>query len=158
MADDYFLRIDGIQGESPDPKHKDEIQLVTFDWGLSNASNPVGGGGGGGARPQFKDFSFTMLINKASPQLFIACASGKHFKNAFLTARRAAKGEPEYLTIRFDDVIVTSFGEVGSGEGPEETVSLGFRRIEFEYRQQTPQGALGPPVKAGWDLSKNQPA
>jgi type VI secretion system secreted protein Hcp len=158
MADDYFLRIDGIQGESPDPKHKDDIEVVSFGWELTNASNPVGGGGGGAARPQFKDFSFTMLINKASPHLFIACASGKHFTSASLTIRRAAKGELEYLTIRFDDVIVTSFAEVGGGEAPEEAVSLGFRRIELEYRQQTPQGTLGAPVKAGWDLSKNQPA
>ena len=158
MADDYFLRIDGIQGESPDPKHKGEIEPIAFDWGLLNASSPVGGGGGGAARPDFKDLSFTMLVSKASPQLFIACASSKHFKNATLTVRRATKGEPEYLTIRLDDVVVTSFAEVGTGEALEEAVSLGFRRIELEYRQQSPQGTLGAPVKAAWDLSKNQPA
>jgi type VI secretion system secreted protein Hcp len=42
---DYFLKIDGISGESKDSKHKDEIELVSFSWGLTEAAPPRGGWG-----------------------------------------------------------------------------------------------------------------
>ncbi len=42
-AVDYFLKIDGIQGESQDKTHKNEIQLDSFSWGATNAGT-VGDG------------------------------------------------------------------------------------------------------------------
>src|SRR5918912_3232360 len=107
---DYFLKIDGIPGESRDAKHKDEIELVSFSWGVAQAgrASPAAGGGGAG-RPQFKDFEFLMRVNKASPQLFLATVSGKHLKEASLSVRRSGKAQLEYLKIKFTDVIVTSY-------------------------------------------------
>ena len=32
-AVDYFLKIDGIDGESKDDKHKDEIDIESWSWG-----------------------------------------------------------------------------------------------------------------------------
>ena len=34
MAVDMFLKIDGIKGESKDSKHKDEIDVLAWSWGL----------------------------------------------------------------------------------------------------------------------------
>jgi type VI secretion system secreted protein Hcp len=148
LAVDYFLKIDGIPGESRDAKHKDEIELVSFGWGVDVAN--VGGGGGTG-RARFEPFRFTMLTNKASPQLFLATVSGKHLKEATLSVRRAGKQALEYLKIKFTEVFVTSFHEEAGQEPPTELIAFDFGRIEIEYSQQRGGGT----VKAGWDVKKN---
>jgi type VI secretion system secreted protein Hcp len=155
-VEDYFLKIDGISGESLDDKHKNEIELVSFSWGTSRDTGHEGAGAGAGAgRARFQDFHFTMRVNKASPQLFLATVSGKHIKEASLSVRRASKAQLEYLKIKLTDVLVTSFEEAGGGDVPEEMVGLAFGRIELEYKPQQATGALGGAVKAGWNLAKN---
>jgi type VI secretion system secreted protein Hcp len=152
---DIFLKIEGIKGESLDSKHKDEIELVAFSWGLSHVGGAPGGGGGGG-KAQFQDFHFTMRVNKASPQLFLTCASGKHIKEANVSVRRAQPTPIEYLKIKFTDVLVTSFEEAaGGGDAPQEMVAFNFDKIAVEYTPQSPSGVPGAVIKAGWDLSKN---
>src|SRR5215210_8773554 len=108
MAVDYFLKIDGVAGESKDSKHKDEIELEAFSWGASQATAPAGGGGAAG-KVSMQDFHFVMRTNKASPKLFLACASGQHVKSAVLTARKAGKGQQEYLVYKFTDLLVWSY-------------------------------------------------
>jgi type VI secretion system secreted protein Hcp len=147
---DYFLKIDGIPGESRDAKHKDEIELVSFGWGLDAETGGGSGGGGGAGRAHFQPFHFTMLTNKASPQLFLATASGKHLKEATLSARRAGKQALEYLKIKFTEVFVTSFHEEAGPESPTELIAFDFGRIEIEYSTQR-----GGTERAGWDVKKN---
>ena len=157
---DYFLKIDGVQGESEDSKHKGEIEVLSFSWGETNSGGLVGHGGGGGAgKVAMQDLHFVTRFSKASPTLLLACASGKHMKSAVLTARKAGKGQQEYLVYKFTDVFVTSYQTGGStqeAEGPLDQISLGFARIEVEYRPQKPDGSLDTPIKAGWDVLKNQ--
>ena len=50
MAVDYFLKLDGIQGESVDSKHKDEIQIQSWSWGASQVSSVAGPGGSGAGK------------------------------------------------------------------------------------------------------------
>jgi type VI secretion system secreted protein Hcp len=152
---DYFLKVDGISGESRDSKHKDEIELVSFSWGVSQSGQA--GRGGGAGRAQFKSFEFLMKVNKASPQLFLACASGKHLKEASLSVRRAGKAALEYLKIKFTDVLVSSYDAAGSeDEAPHEMVAFNFGRIELAYTSQDPRGAAGATIQAGWDLKANK--
>ena len=37
-AFDYFLKLDGIPGESTDAKHKGEIVVESFSWGETSRS------------------------------------------------------------------------------------------------------------------------
>jgi type VI secretion system secreted protein Hcp len=146
---DYFLKIDGIPGESTDKQHKDEIELASFTWGLSNI--PTHGGGGTG-RADFHDFYFTTRVSKASPLLFLSCASGKHIKEANLSVRRAGGGKGsqiEYLKIKLSEVLITSFQEGAGGEAPVESIGLAFARLELAY------SGTAASVKGGWDLAKN---
>lgn len=92
MAVDYFLKIDGIPGESLDNKHKDEIDVLS--WSFAEQQSETGTlGGGDGGRTKFQDILFTANTSKASPRLFLACASKEHLKTAVLTCRRAG-GHP----------------------------------------------------------------
>jgi len=156
-AIDYFLKLDGISGESKDSKHKGEIEVLSFSF-VETQSRPSGTGGGGGAgKVQMSDFSFTARATKASPQLFLSCAQGKHLKEAILTVRTAGGSQQEYLIIKLNDVLVSAYS-LGSSEGesdPHDAFSLNFVKLSYDYKPQKADGSLDAPVHAGWDLSKN---
>ncbi len=156
-AVDYFLKIDGIEGESQDSKHKGEIELESWSFGEVQTGTASHGGGMGAGKIQMQDFNFVMKINKASPKLFLACARGDHIKNAILTCRKAGKDQQEYLKVTFSDILVSSFQTSGSGGSdmlPMDQISLNFSKIEFEYREQKPDGTLGGAIKAHYDLKQ----
>jgi type VI secretion system secreted protein Hcp len=160
-AVDYFLKLDGIEGESHDAKHKGEIDLESWSWGESQSGTHSAGGGGGAGKVAMQDFHFVMKINKASPKLFLLCANGQHIKKAVLTCRKAGKDQQEFLKIEFTDLLVSSYQTGGSGHSdilPTDQISLNFAKIEYTYKQQNPDGTLGGPVQAGWDLKQNKQA
>jgi type VI secretion system secreted protein Hcp len=158
-AVDYFLKINGIEGESHDSKHKNEIDLESWSWGASNSGTHVGGGGGGAGKVAMQDFHFVMKVNKASPKLMLACANGEHIKDALLTCRKAGKEQQEFLKIKFTDLLISSYQTGGSGAGdvvPTEQISFNFAKIEVEYAAQKPDGTLDGPIKSGYDLKLNK--
>lgn len=157
-AVDNFLKIEGIDGESQDAKHKGEIDVESWSWDATNAGHVTGGGGGSG-RVVMNDFHFVMKVNKATPKLMLACADGEHLKSATLICRKAGTQQQEYLKIKLTDVLVTSYHIGGTGYGdviPIDQFSLGFAKIEYEYKEQKADGTLGGSVKAGWDLKQNK--
>jgi type VI secretion system secreted protein Hcp len=158
VATDFFLKIAGIEGESLDVKLKGAIELESFTWGATNEGGHSVGGGGGAGKVAIQDFHFVTRVSKASPTLFLSCATGKHLKEAVLTGRKAGKDLQDYLILKFTDLLVSSY-QIGGAEGmdaPMDQVSFKFARVQFEYRFQKPDGSLGPPVKAGWDVIKNK--
>lgn len=159
-AVDYFLKIDGIEGESQDSKHKSEIEIQSFSFGATQTGSFAAGGGGGAGKVNMQDFHFTVPVNKASPKLLLACASGQHIKKAILTVRKAGKEQQEYLKYTFSDILVSSY-QTGGGGGdilPVDQISLNFAKIEQEYKEQKADGTLAGSVKAGWDLKQNKEA
>jgi len=154
-AVDYFLKVDGIQGESKADKHKDEIDIESFSWGATQSGTFAVGGGGGAGKVAMQDFHFTMGVNKASPALFLSCATGDHIKNATLTCRKAGKDQQEFMKVTMSDVLVSSFQTGGSGGGdvvPTDQISLNFAKIEVEYKEQDASGKLVGSVKKWFDL------
>jgi type VI secretion system secreted protein Hcp len=155
---DYFLKVDGIEGESTDDKHKNEIDVESWSWGETQGGTHAGGGGGGAGKVSMQDFNFVMKVNKASPKLLLACATGEHIKKAVLTCRKAGGKQEEYLLVTFSDLLCSSF-QTGGSTGdvvPVDQISLNFSKIEIEYKPQTEKGALGGPVKVGYDLKLNK--
>jgi type VI secretion system secreted protein Hcp len=158
---DYFLKIDGIQGESQDKTHKDEIQIESWSWGETQGGSNRAGGGGGIGKVSMEDFQFTMAVNKATPKLMLACANGDHIKKAVLTARKAGKDQQDYLVYSFYDLLVSSYktgGEAHASGLPQDQISLNFSKMEVEYKEQKPDGTLGGAIKTGWNLKTNSPA
>jgi type VI secretion system secreted protein Hcp len=150
-AVDYFLKIDGIKGESRDEKHKDEIEIESFSWGETQTGTFAVGGGGGAGKVSTQDFHFTMLVNKASPALFLACAQGDHIKKAILTCRKA--GREEFMIVTMNDLLVSSFQIGGTGGVvPADQISLNFAKIEIEYKEQDATGKLVGSIKKWFDF------
>src|SRR6266404_9231650 len=107
MASDIFAKIGDIKGESLDAKHKDEIEVLSFSWGVTNAGGVASGSGGGAGKATFQDLSIVHPLDKASPKLLEACATGTHLKEATITHRKAGKGQQEFLIVKMNDVIIT---------------------------------------------------
>ena len=160
-AVDYYLVLDGIKGETEDHKMKSKgaIDIESWSWGETQSGTHVGGGGGGAGKVSMQDFHFVMKINKASPKLFLACATGTHIKEGTLTCRKAGGKQESFLTVKMSDLLVSSYQTGGSGHSdivPTDQISLNYSKIEFEYKEQKPDGSLGGAVKAGYDLKLNK--
>ncbi|GAA5126820.1 type VI secretion system tube protein Hcp [Luteolibacter yonseiensis] len=143
-ASDYYLKIEGIKGESVDSRHKDWIELDSFSWGVSNASLAGSGSGGmGTGKVSMQDFHFTMKVDKASPKLMLACATGKHIPSLQFAVSRmdgASGGTTDYYVITLTDVLVSSYQSnspqptAGSPAGPlTASVSFNFTKIKWDY-------------------------
>jgi len=154
-----FLKIEGIEVESHDSKHKGEIELESWSLGASQTGTHGAGGGGGAGKVSFQDFHFVMKHNKSSPKLMLACASGEHIKTATLTCRKAGKDQQEYMKVTMSDVLISSYQLGGANRGDEipiDQISINFSKIEQEYKEQKADGTLGGTVKAGWDVKANK--
>ena len=160
VAESWFLKIDGIEGDSLDKVHKGEIDVESWSWGVVHEGSPGPGGGGGGAgRASFQDFHFVAKISQASPQLFLSCATGVHHKDATLSGRRAGgdKTSGDFLKYKLSDVQVTSVQHAqGGSDLPIEQFSLGYGRFDITFTPQKPDGSPGSPISAGFDVKLNK--
>jgi type VI secretion system secreted protein Hcp len=159
MAMDMFIKLDSLKGESADAdaKHKGTIDVLAWSWGMSNSGSAHQGGGLGAGKANVQDVSFTKYVDMSSPELMQYCLSGKHFKEAKLTVRKAGDKPLEYLIITMQDVIVSSVSTGGSGgeDRLTENVSLNFSKVKLDYSEQKNDGTPGAQPKMGWDIAGN---
>ncbi len=159
MAVDMFIKIGDIQGESRDKAHKGEIDVLAWNWGMTQSGTMHTGGGGGAGKVNIADLSLTKYVDKSSPNLMTACSTGKHYPQAKLTVRKAGGDNPvEYLTITLKEVLVSSLSTGGSGgeDRLTENLSLNFGQVQVEYQTQKEDGSKdGGPIKYGWSIREN---
>ena len=160
MAEQWFLKIDGIVGDSTVVNHKDEIDVLSWSWGATQTGGTTGAGGGAGAgKASLQDFHFVSHISKASPKLFLSCATGTHHKTALLSGVRVGgKGaSSEFLKYKLSDVVISSDQQAGNqGDFPVEQFSLNYSKIEVTYTPQAGIGAAGTPITAGFDFKASK--
>ncbi|WP_033788642.1 Hcp family type VI secretion system effector [Pantoea septica] len=158
MAQDMFLKIDGIEGESLDASHKNEIEVLAWNWGCIQHSNMHSGSGGGSGKATVEDFTFEHYIDKASTNLMSYCLTGKHIKEVTFVVRKAGGDPLEYLTIKFTDVIITNIQTAGSDSDemrPRERVSLAFTKFTQDYIMQNAEGAKSGVISTTYDVKAN---
>ena len=176
MPFDAFLKIDTVKGESADAKHKGDIDVLNFHWGLTNATTIGSATSGAGAgKAKFNEFTIIKQTDAATPALFKACASGQHLQSASLIIRKAGGTQLEYLTIKFGTVFVVSIKSRGpkspmlpAGDElqeatssadllPTEEITFVYGTLHVQYQPQGSDGAArGGPVLAGWDQVLNK--
>ena len=158
MANDIFGKIGDIKGESQDAAFKDQIEVLSWSWGVAQQGTAAVGSGLGAGKASFTDFSFMHNLDKASPNLMKACATGKHFPEATFTSRKAGEGQKEFLIFKFTDVLITSVQPSGStgGDGVMESVSMQFAKVEMEYKPQKADGSLDAGAFFKYDIKANK--
>lgn len=156
MPVDVFLKLGDIKGESKDAKHQGEIDVLSWSWGMSHTGASAGSGAGAG-KAIFNDLTFTQAVDRATPLLIKACASGEHLKEATLVARKAGKGQQDYLIIKMSDILVTSVQASGTDDQPVAAVSLNFAKIDFEYKLPRGDGDPVGGTRFAWDLKASKP-
>jgi type VI secretion system secreted protein Hcp len=159
---DYFLKLGDIKGESQDDKHKGEIDLISFKFGVRqpSGSGQIGAGGGVG-KAQFHEFEIVKRMDAASAKLMLACATGQHFSEVTLTCRKAGGTQMEYIKIKLEQVLVSGYETIGGDERlkdtlPVDTFHLNFAKIHFNYTAQDSSGNPGANTMTGYDLLANK--
>ena len=157
MAVDFFLKLEGVKGESKDSKHKDEIDILAWSWGVTQTGSVHLGGGAGTGKANAQDINFTKYIDLSSPVLARFCASGKHVPKATFNVRKAGDKPLEYIKINLTDVLVSSY-QTGGSSGDErivESFSLNFAKIEYQYFTQAQSGAADKDEKMVFNAQEN---
>lgn len=146
-ASDMFLKLTGVKGESVDVKHKGEIDVLSWSWGMSTGTGRVKRGT---VAPQcIQDLTLTKFVDTSTPQLIMAGVLGNTAKEATLTMRKSGQEQYEYMVIKMTDVLVSSYqtgGSAGDNQPLIDQVVLSFSSIQGEYRPIDAKGALGAPV------------
>jgi type VI secretion system secreted protein Hcp len=142
---DMFLKLDGIDGESTDKVHAKEIDVLSWSWGMSSTSSIRNGPGV--TNPG--DLSVTKYIDKASPELMFRLLTGQQIPSATLSVRKAGTTTSfDFLTIKLEPVVLTSYTTGGSGGEDRLTENLGlnFGKMSVTYTETKPDGTKGTVV------------
>lgn len=156
---DFFLKIEGIDGESTDDKHKGELEIHSWSWGATNQGTFGAGGGGGGGKASFSDITITKFADKSTPKLLTAVATGQHIKSMVLVCRKAGGDKQEYLKVTLTDVLVSSYQSMALGTDgpiPKEEIKLNYGVIKYEYKPQKSDGSLEGSIAVGYDRHANK--
>ncbi len=157
MAVDMFLKIESLEGESQDKTHKGEIQILGFNWVVSQTGTSGVGSGSGTGKSEFQDLEVRKSVDRSSPVLMKLCASGAHMTAATLTVRKAGGDALEYLVIRLEDLMVTSYQISGepADDVVKEVIRINYTRAAIHYTPQESSGIGGAKISGGWNLKEN---
>jgi type VI secretion system secreted protein Hcp len=147
---DYFLKIDGINGESTDDKHKGEIVIESWSWGVTQSA--IGTGNRAPTRGCPTAINFSKFVDLSTPALMLSAVNGATIPKATLVGRKAGQEQQEFLKIELTNILVSSYS-VSGGAGdslPYDAFALNFSSASIEYREQKPDGTIGGTPKAGF--------
>ena len=161
MAVDIFLKLsNSIKGESQDNTHRDEIDVLAWNWGLTQSGTTHIGSGGGGGKVNVQDITLTKYVDLATNDLIKRATSGEHIENGELIVRKSGGNSPiEYFRIKMENIMITSYTTGGAKDGLDriqETLTLNFRKFEVLYTLQEDSGAAGAETMSGWDIAENK--
>ncbi|SFJ83559.1 Hcp family type VI secretion system effector [Jannaschia pohangensis] len=157
MAVDIFLILsNGIKGEAQDSKYAETIDVLEWDWGLTQSGTTHVGGGGGGGKVDARDIQITKYVDLASNDLIKRATTGEHIDSGELIVRKAGGSPVEYFRMKMENIMISSYNTGGSKDGLDriqETLTLNFRKFQITYTLQDKTGRPGPESSTGYDLA-----
>jgi type VI secretion system secreted protein Hcp len=153
-----FMKLDGAPGESKDKAHANEIDVLSWSWGMTQSGSRHMGGGGGSGKVNVNDLTLIKYVDSATPNLMLFCCNGKHVSSALLTIRKSGgDSQLEYMKIKMSDCLVTAVnGGAHTGDDRQtESVSLNFSKVEVDYTPQKPDGTADSVKHMGWSIAEN---
>ncbi len=146
-AQDYYLKLDGIEGESIDPTMAGNIRIDSWSMSVTNAIGTKSGQEMG--KSAWKTLDFTAEVERSCALLHRSCVLGERIKKAVLTIRKSGQKQQPYLVITLSDALVEHFelGKVSEKGIPMMYFTLSFSKIETEQAEQMQTGQLGGKIK-----------
>jgi type VI secretion system secreted protein Hcp len=170
---DIFLKLAGFAGEVTAQKYKDEIEVLSYEQGIDNPLVHGIGGGVASGRATFSDVRFRKPLDRSTPLLMVACASGQRIADArFAFVRASSGGQQEFCRVTLTDVVITALTQTAgddaqyplsfdaldtgaSAHGILDILSLAYSTIVWEYTPISKSGKAEPLVTTGWDRASN---
>src|SRR6478736_4957480 len=122
----YYLKIDGIAGDSTSTGHEGWFDLPVFSLGESNSGSVSGGAG----KVSFEDLSLTLLENTALSALRAHSASGEFIDALEIEGVTTGKTVQTVYDLTLNNVLVSSVSESAyGGSGSTTNVSFNFGQI-----------------------------
>lgn len=146
---DMFLKIEGtrqgpIKGDSVDPNHTDEIEVLGWDWGMDVSAASFAAAQ---ARTTMKELVVRKRVDRATTALMSALRANEPLKKAVLSVRKAGGASSvDYLKITIEKARVMShrIGAFTDGSPDvQEELRLAFFKVNVQYQPQTAQGGGG---------------
>lgn len=136
MPVDTFLKIDGIPGESSDPKYKNWIEVLSFSWMIERKVVPDfrSAEARGGCRTD--PFTVVKKIDTATPLLFNAVVNNKSLELKIELCRASGSDRVTYMEYTFEDCRIISIKTNLQSELPFEELGFIFRKSTMTYIQQ----------------------
>ncbi len=149
-ANGAFLNVANIPGESTDALHPNEIDVVSWSWGVSNGGTTGQACGAAASTSTLLDLTVVKNEDKASPKFMLANAQGNSLGTIVLSLEKQGT---DYLVLTLDNAIVSSYKiEAGGGDlTPHEQVTFAATRITYSYRQQLTAGGFANPLVTCFD-------
>ena len=153
----YFVKIEGVTGDATVNGSSGWLAVDGFDWELKNSSAIGSASGGAGAgKATFSPLTIDIHSLAGAAALFKDAATGDQIKAAELVGVQTIKGESlEVYKVDLADVQVASFQQDPGSKGVETTLGLDFGQIKITDQPRTPNGSLGAPETASWNLAEN---
>jgi type VI secretion system secreted protein Hcp len=145
-----FLKVQGVTGEAGDADHKDEIEVVSWSWGMQTSTSAAGGLVGDG-RSTMSELEVVKRVDKSSTTLMSYLRNHKLVPQAKLTVRKAGQTPVEYWTIELQKVRITSVKIESLNTELIERVRLGFAVVTVTYTPQDSTGNRGGASTATFD-------
>ena len=153
MSAEMFIKLGDVVGEARGKGHEEEIDVLSWSWGVQQSGSMHVGGGGGAGKVNVQDLVITKRIDKASPVLMLHSCKGTHIPEALLSVRKAGGKQDDYLTIKMEKVLVTSVAPGGTeNDDGIEQVSLNFEKVAYDYKPQKDDGTLDAATSLVWNV------
>lgn len=160
MALDIHLKIEGIDGESQNSYHPNEIDVLNWSWGLTQSGTSHLGPGAGSGKVNVNDMHFSKYVDKSTANLIKSACLGTHIASATLTVSKAGGDAPvDYVKIDFKEVLVSSYSTGGSADGLDrvvEQISFNFAQFVFTYTPQDETGIGGAAIPVGFNIAQGK--
>jgi type VI secretion system secreted protein Hcp len=156
---DAHLKLGDIKGESKHKDHTGEIALESFNIGANQTGTAAAGGGMGAGKVALHDIHCVAKIDKSTPFVFHATATGKHFATGTITCRKAGGSQEKFYVLELKDVLVSGFQFGGSTQSdivPMVQFSLNCAEIVMEYLEQDSSGKTTSAGKKGYNTRESK--
>lgn len=148
---DYFLRLDGITGDSVDAQHQGWVDVQDYSWKATNGTT-VTGSGWSASKASLSAMTLSTQLGQHSPPLFLRTMNGRHLTSALVQGMTTGATPRRFVEIEMRDVAVASYEAASGDESPQDTFSLAFAVIRYSIYLQSATGGEGQEITSTWNI------